>query len=100
MSIFTAIYDFAAGHPWVIFTIYLVYAAFVGSLRAPTAQSGQAYISLFAVLNALSMQFGRMFPKVENSPNFEPAVNLQQKMAGQEQTAVKVPPNVEDKPKP
>jgi hypothetical protein len=44
----------------------------------------------------LSVQFGRMFPKVENSPNFEPAVNLQQKMAGQEQTAVKVPPTVED----
>lgn len=95
MNIFTAIYNFAASHPWVIFTIYLMYAAFVGSLRAPTAQSGQAYISLFAVLNALSMQFGRMFPKVENSPNFEPAVNLQQKIAGQEPMPVKVPPVVE-----
>ena len=100
MNIFTAIYEFAAAHPWVIFTVYLMYAAFVGSLKAPTAQSGQAYISLFAVLNALSMQFGRMFPKVESSPNFQPAVNLQQRIAGQEETAVKVPPEVEDKPKP
>jgi hypothetical protein len=92
----TEIYNFVAGHPWVVFFGYIIYTAFVGSLTAPSATSSQAYRSLFAILNALAAQFSRMAPKVESSPNFEPAVNLQQKMAGQEQTSVKVPPNVED----
>jgi hypothetical protein len=91
-----AIYDFVVAHPIVTLTMYMCFNAFVGSLKAPSSTSGQFYISLFAVLNALAANFGRMFPKVESSPNFEPAVNLQQKMAGQLQTPVKVPPTVED----
>jgi hypothetical protein len=96
MNVLTQIYNLIAAHPWWVLLLYLIYSTVVGTLKAPTASSSQFYISLFAVLNMLSVQFGRMFPKVENSPNFEPAVNLQQKMAGQEQTAVKVPPTVED----
>jgi hypothetical protein len=99
MNVLTQIYNFVAGHPWWTFFFYLIYTTFVGSLKAPTATSSQAYISLFAVLNAVATQFSRMSPKVESSPNFEPAVNLQQKLAGQEQTPVKVPPVVESAPK-
>jgi hypothetical protein len=99
LNILTAIYDFIANHTVVILIGYIVFNAFVGSLKAPTSQSSQMYISVFAVLNALAVNFGRMFPKVESSPNFQPAVNLQQSMAGQKQTVVQVPPEVEDKPK-
>jgi hypothetical protein len=100
MSFFMSFYAWILAHPWWCFLFYGMYSAFVGSLKAPSTQSSQAYLSLFAVLNFLNLQFGRMNPKVENSPNFEPAVNLQQKMAGQEQTSVKVPPTVEDMSKP
>ena len=98
MITFTSIYDFIAGHPWAVLLLYVTFNAFVGSLRAPTVKSSQGYVSFFAVLNALALNFGRMFPKVENSPNFEPAVNLQQKLAGQIPTPVQVPPVVEKNP--
>ena len=81
----------------LVLFIYICFNAFVGSLRAPTASSRQAYVSFFAVMNALAANFGRMFPKVENSPNFEPAVNMQQQLAGQPPTPVQVPPTVEPK---
>lgn len=97
MNVLTAIYNTISSHPWVVLLLYIMFNAFVGSLKAPTAQSSQAYISIFAVLNALAANFGRMFPKVETSPNFQPAVNLQQSMAGQQPTIVKVPPEVETK---
>ena len=99
MNTLALIYNFVANHPWLVFIAYVMYNAFVGSLRAPTATSPQWYVSLFAVLNALAANFGRMFPKVESSPNFEPAVNMQQKLAGQLPTPVQVPPTVEDVPK-
>jgi hypothetical protein len=54
--------------------LYIVYCLFAGSLRAPTAQSSQVYVSFFAVVNGLAANLGRMFPSVEKSPNFEPAV--------------------------
>jgi hypothetical protein len=100
MSVYNAIYNFMVAHPLLTLFIAGGYITFVGSLDAPTATSSQAYKSLFAVLNFFSLQFKRMFPKVESSPNFQPAVNLQQKLAGQEETSVRVPPTVEDKPKP
>jgi hypothetical protein len=100
MTVLTDIWNYIGSHGWTVLLIYVIYNAFVGSLKAPTATSSQAYISFFAIANALAVNFGRMFPKVESSPNFQPAVNLQQRIAGQQETAVKVPPEVEDKPKP
>jgi len=79
--------------------LYIIYCLYVGSLRSPTAQSSQAYVSFFAVVNGIAANLGRMFPKVESSPNFQAAVNLQQHLAGQAQTSVKVPPTVEDQSK-
>ena len=78
MNPLAAIYNFIVAHPLVSLGIYVAFNAFVGSLRAPTAQSAQWYVSLFAILNALAANFRRMFPKVETSPNFIPAVLKQQ----------------------
>ena len=100
MNVLSSIWNYIGSHGWTVLLSYVIYNAFVGSLKAPTATSSQAYISVFAILNAIAANFGRISPKVENSPNFQPAVNLQQRIAGQEETAVKVPPEVEDKPKP
>jgi hypothetical protein len=89
----------SVGHFFVTYQLplYVVYCLFVGSLRSPTSESSQFYVSFFAVANGVAANLGRMFPRVESSPNFQAAVNLQQKLAGQEATAVKVPPTVEDK---
>lgn len=51
------------------------YITVVGSLNAPTKDSPQWYVSLFALLNFFSLQFSRMSPKLEKSPNFVDAVN-------------------------
>jgi hypothetical protein len=96
-TVITGIYNFVLLHPFLTLVICGCYVAAVGQLTAPTKDSPTWYRMAFAVANFLSLQFQRMSPKVENSPNFEPAVNLQQQMAGQPQTAVKVPPMVEDK---
>lgn len=74
MSIFDAIYNFMVVHPLLTLALAGAYIAFVGSLDAPTSNSSQAYKSLFAVLNFFSLQFKRMSPKVESSPNFPAAV--------------------------
>jgi len=77
---------------------YLAIAA-IGALPAPTATSTAMYQFWFKFLNTIGGNLTRAFNStVEKSPNFQPAVNLQQQLAGQEQTAVKVPPTVEDKP--
>jgi hypothetical protein len=99
-KVWDSIYNFGVAHPLLALLVVGAYIAGVGSLKAPTADSSQVYKTLFAVLNFFSLQFKRMFPKVEDSPNFPAAVNLQQKIAGQEPTPVKVPPKVEDAPKP
>lgn len=98
MDPLNAIYNFVNQHGFAVLILYICFNAFVGSLRAPTSTSSQVYVSFFAIVNALAANFGRMFPKVESSPNFQPAVNLQQTLAGQEPTAVIVPPTVEPKP--
>lgn len=95
MDPLTAIYNFINQHAITVLILYICFNAFVGSLKAPTANSSQVYVSFFAICNALAANFGRMFPKVENSPNFEGAVNLQQNLAGQPATPVQVPPTVE-----
>ena len=99
-NFFSAVVAFVGMHPFFMFMMAGVYIVAVGQLPAPTATSPLLYKEVFAVLNFFALQFKRMAPKVENSPNFEAAVNLQQKMAGQEPTAVKVPPAVEDIPVP
>lgn len=97
MDPLNAIYNFVNQHGFAVLIMYICFNAFVGSLRAPTSTSSQVYVSFFAIVNALAANFGRMFPKVESSPNFEPAVNLQRALTDQEQRPVIVPPTVEGK---
>jgi hypothetical protein len=99
-ALFSGVVNFVGMHPFFTMMMAGAYIVAVGQLPAPTATSRQWYKEVFAVLNFFSLQFKRMFPKVENSPNFQDAVNLQQKIAGQEPTTVKVPPAVEDIPAP
>jgi hypothetical protein len=75
------------------FVLYFAFIAFVGGMPAPTATSGTAYKWTFSSLNAFAANFIRAAgPKIENSPNFQAAVNVQQALAGQPQTVAKTPP--------
>ncbi len=77
---------------------YYVVSAAIGAMPAPTATSSLIYQFIFKFLNTIGGNLARAFNTyVEASPNFGDAVNLQQKLAGQPATAVKVPPIVEDK---
>lgn len=84
VNAFKAAYYFVASHPfWTLFLVGL-WITFVQSLKAPTKDSKQWYVSTFAVLNFTVLQFQRMFPKVENSPNFTDAVKLQEQLQQQQ----------------
>lgn len=74
------------------FTHFMLTGAYiivVGTLESPTKDSPQWYKSLFALLNFFSLQFSRMSPKIEKSPNFQDAVNIQAQAAGLPPIAVK-----------
>jgi hypothetical protein len=90
------IYNFMVAHPLLFWGCYTAlsgcWSAYAGSLRAPTAQSSQAYVSWFAICNSLAFNFSRIAPpKVENSPNFQAALNQQQRQSGQGETVVQLP---------
>jgi len=77
-----------AGH----FILYLLALTAIQSMEAPTATSGGFYRWAFAFLNSFAMQFTRAFrAKVENSPNFQAAVNIQTNQAGVEPILVTKP---------
>jgi hypothetical protein len=72
-----AIYDFFMAHQ-VICTLGLGYtwSAFISALPAPTATSSTLYRFWFAFFNYLAANIARASnTKVENSPNFQAAVN-------------------------
>lgn len=69
------VWHYLVSAEWLHFLLAGMYITFVGSLDAPTKDSPQWYVSLFAVLNFLALQFSRMTPKVENSPNWQAAFN-------------------------
>lgn len=50
----------------------------IASLEAPTKDSGMWYRNFFKISNALAMQWERMNPRVENSPNWEHAIQKAQ----------------------
>ncbi len=77
---------------------YYIVSAAIGAMPAPTATDGRGYQFFFKFFNTLGGNLTRAFNStVESSPNFQGGVNLQQQLAGQPATAVKVPPTVEDK---
>ena len=62
-------------HPGFTIFCYWLIAAACSSLRAPTAQSSQGYVTLFAVCNLIGANIGRILPpRVEDSPNFQAAL--------------------------
>lgn len=76
------------------FILYFAFIAFVGGMPAPSANSGIPYRWAFGTLNAFAANFMRaMGPKIENSPNFQAALNTQQALSGQPATVAKIPPD-------
>jgi hypothetical protein len=74
------------------FVMYFGFIALVGGMPAPTATSSTGYKWAFSSLNIFAANFARAAgPKIENSPNFQAALNVQQAAAGQPPT-VAVPP--------
>jgi hypothetical protein len=83
------------------FVAYFGFIALVGGMPAPSATSSTGYKWAFSSLNLFAANFARAAgPKIENSPNFQAALNIQQSVAGQAPTVV-VPsppaPSAEDK---
>ena len=67
---------FMAHQVWGTLVLSAIWNAFVGSLSAPTKDSGQGYIFLFKFSNALAFNFKRAgSTSIEDSPNFKDAVN-------------------------
>lgn len=88
-------------NPWVAFftggiTIGgLKFAAdiFISSLPAPTAQSSSSYRYWFTVANKFAANWSRAkSTAVENSPNFEQAVNLVNAQQSEEKPVVVIQP--------
>jgi len=72
--------------------LFWVASAGVGALPAPTATSAGPYKWFFAFANTIMANISRAYgTKIESSPNFQAAVNIQQAAAGQASTVV-VPP--------
>jgi hypothetical protein len=62
---------------------YMVFSNFVGSMPSPQANSSAGYKWLFAFLNAMASNITRAISqKIEQSPNFQSAVNIQTAQAG------------------
>lgn len=54
----------------------IIWSSMISSLPAPTATSSPQYVFCFKFLNALAANFARAYStKVEQSPNFQDAVN-------------------------
>ncbi len=63
----------------------------VSSMEAPTKDSSAFYRYSFRFLNAVALQLKRVFPKVESSPNFQDAIDIQTSKAGVPPIAVQQP---------
>src|ERR1700722_19346161 len=75
------------------FIIYIAISAIISGMPAPTATSGTGYRWAFSSLNIFAANFTRAsIPKIEKSPNFQDALNIQQVIQGQPTTGVTNPP--------
>lgn len=65
------------------FALYFAAAAFIGGMPAPTKDSSVFYVWTFRSLNLFAANlFRSKGPVVENSPNFQDAVDIQTAKAG------------------
>lgn len=91
--------SFIQAHP-TMFTLvgYYVAISFVGSLPAPQASSSMFYQFVFKFVNTLAGNLARAYSaKVEASPNFAAAVNIQNAKTGEQKVIVPMTPE-ESKP--
>lgn len=69
---------FQAHEVWGTLALTTLWTAFVGSLDAPTKDSGPFYVFVFKFCNSLAGNFKRaQSTAIENSPNFQAAVQAQ-----------------------
>ena len=71
---------------------YYIAISFVGSLPAPQAKSTMFYQFVFKFVNTLAGNLARAYSsRVETSPNFQDAVNVQNAKAGSDKVVVEIP---------
>lgn len=73
--------NFIHAHPFVLVGSWWVFSAAVGAMPAPSKEPGKEssafYQWLYMFLNTIAANIARAYStKVENSPNFLPAVDL------------------------
>ena len=69
--------NFIHAHPFVLVGSWWVFSAAVGAMPAPSAGSSAFYEWAYKFLNTIAANIARAYStKVENSPNFLPAVDL------------------------
>ena len=95
----TQIWSFIVLHSTISSLIaYYVAISFVGSLPAPQATSSMFYQFTFKFINTLAGNLARAYSsKVESSPNFAAAVNIQNAKTGEQKVVVPLTPE-ESKP--
>jgi hypothetical protein len=87
------IWSFIVAHETISTLVaYYVAISFTGSLPAPTAKSTMFYQFFFKFVNTLAGNLARAYSsRVESSPNFQDAVNIQNAKAGTEKLVVEMP---------
>ena len=95
----TAIWNFLTEHSTISSLVaYYIAISFVGSLPAPTVNSSMFYQFVFKFVNTLAGNLARAYSsKVESSPNFVAAMNIQNAKVGEEKLVVPMSP-AEQKP--
>lgn len=80
-------------HPYISTLVsYWVLSAFIGALPAPTATSNSLYKFVFTFTNGLGGNILRaLSTRVEGSPNFQSAVNIQNAKTGTDKMVVEMP---------
>jgi hypothetical protein len=99
----SAVWNFISAHQATSTLVgYMVFSNFVGSMPSPQANSSPFYRWAFAFLNAMASNLTRAISqKVEASPNFQAALNIQTSQANQPQINVQpVPSETALPPKP
>jgi hypothetical protein len=98
-QILLAVWNFPSLHPIAFAAICTgtatgaqwIWNSFIGALPAPTATSSDKYKFWFRFLNLMAANIERSKgPKVENSPNFEQAVNKVNAQSPEEKPVVVV----------
>lgn len=88
------IWDFIVAHQVLVtLAVGYVWSAFISALPSPQATSSTVYRFFFQFLNVLAANIARaQNSKVESSPNFMEAVNIQNAKTGEKKVVVAMTP--------